>query len=110
MPDLALVVRAGRVVDLLRPGPGEVILLLRVRLTWMINLPRPEGDVSVLFKVLRNPDQARQSLPESLAVSVVVAPGDKPSILIGDYKRIFQCMKPPLIGPFRGWKPTILMP
>ena len=32
---------------------------------------------------------------------------DISSILISAYNRTFPCMKPPLIGPFRLWKPPI---
>ena len=40
----------------------------------MENLARPKGEVSPLFKVLRQRDQPWQSLPDSLAVKEVVAP------------------------------------
>ena len=31
-----------------------------------------------------------------------------PAFSLAVYNRTFQCMKPPLIGPFNAWKPTIL--
>ena len=31
-----------------------------------------------------------------------------PAFSLTVYNRTFQCMKPPLIGPFNAWKPTIL--
>ena len=60
--------------------PGKISVsissvdIIQNSLTWMINLPRSERDVSVLFKELRHRDQLGQSVPESLAVRVVIAP------------------------------------
>ena len=45
-----------------------------IDVTWMEDLARPQSEVSVLFKVLRQRDQVWQSLPESLAIKEVVAP------------------------------------
>ena len=40
----------------------------------------------------------------------ILQQGDLSSRLIGAYNWTFTCKKPPLIEPFRAWKPTILMP
>ena len=70
-------------VDLLGPGPGEVVLLVGLRYswknlsqqgccsriylqTWMVNLPRPKGEVALLFEVLRHRDQIGQSLSDEI--------------------------------------------